>query len=201
MLKNHLTFMNNFTKMDTKINEGVLLRHGIAFEEDALITTINSDDMKGTDILGRNVVLAFRLSSFEHLFPNISIHGDLVSDGLKYYDSLKKLDLTDEQIAKIFKGQKYQTDNLYQLDISNSYKKHKNEPLKEKLESLINDLEKPEITEKKRKDYSFYERLDNLLLAGPVWAKNIYAKDKEGTIELFEAVKKSYDMIKDCNIQ
>lgn len=193
----HLTMTNNITQFEIDIKEKVLLRHGVTFEEDALITKINSSDLLATDILGRNVVLAFRLSSFEHFFPNITVQGDLVSEDSRFYHSFKKMDLTDAQVNKVFKGQKYQTENLYQLDMINSLKNSQNEPLDKKLEDIIEKIECSNEKEELNKVNDFYNNFGNSLLNGPDWANHIYVQGKNHTVEMYNTIRDTYNIIKE----
>ena len=111
----HLTVMNNVTRLG--IAEGVQfrLRHGVTVEHDALITKISGEHGQSIDLIGRSVVLAFRLSGIAAGFPNIlaqkevveSVAGKAVS-GVKF----KQLRLSKEDRMKYFKGERFGTGSL-----------------------------------------------------------------------------------------
>jgi class 3 adenylate cyclase len=62
----HLTFMSNVTQLGLKPNKKLKIRHGIAYEKDALLMKITSaPEIESLDIIGRAVVLAFRLSGIQ----------------------------------------------------------------------------------------------------------------------------------------
>lgn len=191
----HLSMLNNVTQLNTNIKEKILLRHGVTFEEDAQMTIINSKDLKATDIIGRNVVLAFRLSSFEHFFPNITIHGDLVFEDSKFKDAFKKMEINEEILFKVFKGQKYQIDNLYELDITNSLKRNKNKPLKKILKDTIDNNDNIESPLDKRSINLFHNKFDEALRTGPDWANNIYRDNTNHIKEMYNSIKNGYKKI------
>jgi hypothetical protein len=55
----HTTFLTNITQMGLVNESRISIRNALSFEEDALITTIENDNYKLKDILGRSVVLCF----------------------------------------------------------------------------------------------------------------------------------------------
>jgi len=57
------TFITNITQMALESDIRISVRNAMTFEEDALITDIDVNGNKSIDILGRAVVLCFRLSS------------------------------------------------------------------------------------------------------------------------------------------
>ena len=67
----HLTVLNNVTRLGVDTGPKLRLRHGLAMEHDALITTVVDSNGRNLDLIGRSVVLAFRLASIKTDFPNI----------------------------------------------------------------------------------------------------------------------------------
>src|ERR1051325_11309894 len=81
----YLTFLVNVTQLEIKAERKFKLRHGIAYEHDALLTTItHSDGHESLDITGRAVVLAFRLSGIEASFPSIATQKDIIDAARSY---------------------------------------------------------------------------------------------------------------------
>jgi len=98
------------------------LRHGIAYEPDALIVRHSAPDEQSTDIIGRSVVLAFRLSGIRAPFPGIVAHRTIVESARDGGTGLvfKKLRLRAADVLKHFKGERWATRQLYATDDSPS---------------------------------------------------------------------------------
>jgi len=182
-----MVFINNVTQLGISVDEHITLRNGIAFEEDALITKIETKNINGMDILGRNVVLAFRLSSFEHVFPNITIHGVLVSEKMKHYPSIKKIEIEKETIEKVFKGEEYEIDNLYSLDITNSNFTKSKKQLKENTEAIVNKIEN-KTSHDETNDIELVTRIQKSLKDGPKWSRDIMKEYNDFTTLLYRAI-------------
>ena len=65
----HLSVINNVTKLGIEGSIPFHLRHGLTIEHDALITNISDEQGEFLDLIGRSVVLAFRLSGIKAGFP------------------------------------------------------------------------------------------------------------------------------------
>ena len=65
----HLTVMNNVTGLGVTERTRFHLRHGVTVEHDALITKISEEHGESIDLIGRSVVLAFRLAGIRAGFP------------------------------------------------------------------------------------------------------------------------------------
>jgi class 3 adenylate cyclase len=92
------------------------IRHGITYEHDGVSTNITSSNgQKLTDLLGRNIVLAFRLSGIEADFPRIVSQWEIVNRCSILVPSVlkfKSLKLRSKEIDKYFKGEKEGTDSI-----------------------------------------------------------------------------------------
>jgi len=76
----HLSILVNVTQLAVAGERKFRIRHGVTYEQDALLIEINeSDGSKRLDIIGRAVVLAFRLSGISAAFPHVMTHGEVVS--------------------------------------------------------------------------------------------------------------------------
>jgi hypothetical protein len=115
----YLTLLSNTTSLGVAANKKFNIRHGITYEEDALISDIEIDGSKSIDILGRSVVLAFRVSGIPVKFPGIVTQKDLVTESIKKGSFVKtfiKLEFDGDEIIKYFKGEKIGTSSLYATD-------------------------------------------------------------------------------------
>ena len=74
----HLTQINNVTKLGIEGGNPFQLRHGLTNEHDALITKISDEQGEFLDLIGRSVVLAFRLSGIKADFPGIVTQKEVV---------------------------------------------------------------------------------------------------------------------------
>lgn len=178
----YLTLLSNVTCLGIDSDKNIKLRHGITFEEDALITYINENSSKSIDLLGRSVVLAFRLSGIPVQFPGIVTQKDLVTEGLKYNSFVKqfeKLIFTEDEINKYFKGEKWNTKSIYATSLISKRKINLNTVIKN-AKSSIKEIESSNLLtpdEVQRIDY--FKDLEN----GPEWVKAmlnkflIYIKD------------------------
>ncbi len=120
----HLSFMVNITQLDVKSEKPIKLRHGVAFEHDALITTItHPGGFKTMDITGRGVVLAFRLSSAPATFPCVVSTSEL-TEAYKSAGSIisfRKWAVSRDDRLRYFKGEKWGTSGL----VVSAEKKHR----------------------------------------------------------------------------
>jgi class 3 adenylate cyclase len=75
----HLTLLVNVTQLGLKPRRKFRIRHGVTYEQDAsLIKIVHLGGFQSLDIVGRAVVLAFRLSGVAAAFPGIVTQKDLV---------------------------------------------------------------------------------------------------------------------------
>lgn len=106
----HLTFMSNVTQLGLKPKKKFKIRHGVTYEKDALMMKIATEPNKETlDIIGRSVVLAFRLSGIQAEFPSIVTVKELVEKTNKKF---KKWKPSKEEKLKFFKGENFGTDTI-----------------------------------------------------------------------------------------
>lgn len=113
----YLTFLVNITQLGLKPEKGFHIRHGITYEHDALITTINYPDGHiAKDLTGRAVVLAFRLSGIGTQFPCIVTKKELI-DSIRQngqpITTFKKWNPTAEDRLRYFKGERWGTTSIF----------------------------------------------------------------------------------------
>jgi class 3 adenylate cyclase len=111
----HLTVMVNVTQLGLAPKRHFRIRHGLTYEQDALLTKIiHPGGFESLDLIGRAVVLAFRLSGMTAAFPGITVHRDIVevaSVGSPLH--FRRWIPTSEERLKFFKEEKWGTNALY----------------------------------------------------------------------------------------
>jgi class 3 adenylate cyclase len=111
----HLTVLVNVTQLGLDPKRRFKIRHGIAYEQDALLTKIKHEGgFESLDLMGRAVVLAFRLSSIATDFPEITTHRDIVEAvGNDSAFAFRKWKPNSEERLKFFKDERWGTNALY----------------------------------------------------------------------------------------
>lgn len=113
----HLTFLTNVTQLGLRPQQRFKIRHGVAYEQDALLIEITRPGgYKSLDIVGRAVVLAFRLSGVPADFPGIVTQKDLIDASIGHSNSslsFRKWNVNAEEKLKYFKGQRWGTTSVY----------------------------------------------------------------------------------------
>jgi hypothetical protein len=110
----HLTVFNNVTRLGLPLQVKFRLRHGVTYEQDALVSTINyPGGYRAMDLMGRSVVLAFRLAGVPADFPAVTTQGEIAA---AHKSSLPMKFGTwlpgDEDCLRYFKGETWGTTSL-----------------------------------------------------------------------------------------
>jgi hypothetical protein len=176
----HLSFIVNVTQLAVKSSKRFMVRHGIAFEHDALLTNIK--DAKGhemLDITGRGVVLAFRLSGIPASFPGLVTDGSLLKSAREFgYKSteFKSWIPSAEDRLRFFKGERYGTGNLYVSSDKTPRKKSVTSTLKHS-KRLVDAVESKSMVPTGELDVE--SRFCSMMSNGPSWAKTAIAKEHQ----------------------
>lgn len=103
----HLTVLVNVTQMGLDPTRRFRLRHGVTYEPDGLLLTRHSESGVERDVIGRDVVLAFRLAGVPSEFPFIVTpfqlaqlagpHGSIAT--------FEEWEPSEEEILTFFKGE------------------------------------------------------------------------------------------------
>lgn len=167
----HLSVIVNKTKLGVDPNTRLRLRHGITIEHDALVTKIINKEGTSVDLIGRAVILAFRLSTIPTQLPNIVAQKKVIESTEK--ENLvnlhfKKLNINTEDKLKYFKGENWGTNNLVAS--------HSPMPRKRKLSSMLASTKRVvEEVKKGSKDKSLLEKpafkMIKEMEEGPTWAR------------------------------
>lgn len=109
-----LTFYVNVSQLGVESPAKFKIRHAVTLEHDALVIDLAYLDKGATDVLGRAVVLAFRLSSIMAEFPGIVTHREL----LKLVEDtgtigFRKLRMSKDNRLRYFKGETWGTSDIY----------------------------------------------------------------------------------------
>ena len=113
----HLSVLSNVTRLGVDASARPRLRHGLTMEHDALITSVADKSGKSIDLIGRSVVLAFRLAGIKCGFPNIVTQREIVettSDEDIALMEFRRLRLSAPDRLRYFKGQQYGIGDLYE---------------------------------------------------------------------------------------
>jgi class 3 adenylate cyclase len=113
----HLTLLVNVTQLGVATQRRFQIRHGVTYEQDALITRIRyPGGFETLDLTGRNVVLAFRLSGVVTDFPGIVTQRELVQASTanqRLSIDFRAWKVTREEQLKYFKGEKWGIRSVY----------------------------------------------------------------------------------------
>jgi class 3 adenylate cyclase len=113
----HLTLLSNVTSLGVKTSAKVRLRHGVAYEPDALVLRITTQDgYTSQDLVGRAVVRAFRMSGIGSGFPGVVTEGTLVKSYEKTEErpiTFEKRNISQEERLKYFKGERLGTTAVF----------------------------------------------------------------------------------------
>lgn len=169
----HLTAINNVTALGIEGITKFRLRHGLTVEHDALITKVSDGDAEHTDIMGRSVVLAFRLSGISASFPGVITQREIVEAIDKENASkitFKRLALSADEKLKHFKGERWGTKNLFQ----SAERRPRTRTLKSLLRLAKKAIERAENTgDEIGKSVAVTAMLVEELQSGPRWANQV----------------------------
>ena len=169
-----LSLINNVTGLGIESPTRFRLNHGITMEHDALLTMVSDDNGEHFDLIGRSVVLAFRLTGIRANFPNIVSQREVVEATEKErgrYFIFRKLNVSAEDRRKYFKGERWGTANLY----ASAERKPRPRTLDSMLRTVkktIAEAESPQ-TIQDETDPTVKQFME-CLLSGPAWTQDIF---------------------------
>ncbi|MBN1461594.1 MAG: hypothetical protein JXA57_18850 [Armatimonadetes bacterium] len=168
----HLTVMVNVTQLGLAPKSRFKIRHGLTYEQDALLTKIiHPEGLASLDLTGRAVVLAFRLSGMTAAFPGITAQRDIVEaagDSLSL--QFRRWIPTAEEGLKFFKGERWGTNALYVSAAKKPRIRSKKATVKQ-ARSAIQQAEAQVSVDDAR--LTFSRALYDGMLAGPEWSRNV----------------------------
>lgn len=191
----HLTFLNNVTQLGVKPQTKFGIRHGVTYEKDGLLFEIQEHGGNHSlDLIGRGVVLAFRLSGIQAKFPSIVTEKEIVSENLSCYKFIN-WNPSENDILKFFKGE---TLGVEEIMISSE---KASENYSENIEDLINKLNKlidevdNNISTDKEIEESLFKFLE-LMKNGPDWCRDVANLELEFNREMLELLKETKTVLK-----
>jgi class 3 adenylate cyclase len=195
-----LSFYVNISQLAVESPVRFHIRHAVTYEKDALVIDLqHSGGMASRDILGRNVVLAFRISSIKGVFPSIVTERELVDAcrGVRPDPrlSFKKLRFTKEDRLRYFKGETWGTRNLY---VSADNKKRSGSSLQSAIKQAHKALKKYESTDADFGSIPAKIALD--MVKGPQWSRDVISQvEKYIRGELAPALKGALEAMQQMN--
>lgn len=171
-----LSFYVNVTQLAVESPVKFRIRHAITYEKDALVIDLaHSGGMASRDVLGRSVVLAFRISSLKGAFPSVATQKELVEAAKSVTRSttrFNKLTLTREDKLKYFKGEEWGTKDLY---VSSEKIRARMASKKAVIRNAVNALKKYEDADTSVDDTVVFKIVKDMI-AGPPWAREVLQK-------------------------
>jgi class 3 adenylate cyclase len=195
-----LSFYVNVTQLAVDSPVKFRIRHAVTYEKDALVIDLkHSGRMASRDVLGRSVVLAFRLSSLSGAFPSIVTQHELVEAYKKSIVqpgvSFTKLRFSKDDRLRYFKGEDWGIKNLY---VSADKQNRRGRTVRSVLRQARKALDR---YESDNPDYdSVPAKIALDLMKGPQWSRDVGLKMKEYISgQLVPALKDAIQAIRDAS--
>ncbi len=173
-ISKQITVMNNVTGLGVSGETRFRLKHGITVEHDALLTKVTDENGEHFDLVGRSVVLAFRLTGMKASFPSIITQREIVEaiakekvSGFKF----RSLNLSAKDRLKYFKGERWGTTSLYSSAERKPRAKSRASVLR-MVRNTIEEAEKPQTIEDET-DPTIKQFMMSLL-SGPEWTQEVF---------------------------
>jgi len=166
----HMTFLVNITRLGVDSEKAFRIRHGVVIEQDALVTIIKGVSGQTMDIVGRGIVLAFRLAGVKAAFPAIVTTKEV----LELAGDVKRCHFVRwqpnvEEHLKYFKGERWGTTSLCYTSEKKTHRSSLRGVLKNAKKTL-NQFENLSKTPT-NPDVAFMLEFINRMEAGPTWCK------------------------------
>jgi class 3 adenylate cyclase len=175
----HLTFLVNVTQLGLSPGRKFHIRHGITYEHDALLVKIiHTDGHESLDVIGRAVVLAFRICGIEASFPNIVTHRELVDASTPYRRigvTFQKKKIKKEERLRFFKGHDWQTKQIF----VSAGGKRKPTSMKAIVNKAKEVIAKAEGLSGPSDENSFSLQFVRNMMLGPKWCREVISEETE----------------------
>ncbi|MFZ0137103.1 MAG: hypothetical protein WAK89_08600 [Candidatus Sulfotelmatobacter sp.] len=147
------------------------IRHAVTLEHDALVIDLAYSDKSATDVLGRAVVLAFRLSSIKAEFPSIVTNGELLklvkSEATIHFTKLK---LSREDRLRYFKDEAWGTSNIFASGGKERRRRAGVKTLVRRTKKLIEAVESGNVNPKRKE---LIKQVIMEMINGPEWCREV----------------------------
>ena len=170
----HLTVIVNVTQLGTAPKRRFKIRHGLTYEQDALLTkVVHPGGFQSLDLIGRAVVLAFRLSGMTAAFPGITAQRDIVEvAGAGPPLQFRRWTPTAEEGLKFFKGERWGTNALYVSGAKKPRPRSKRAPVKQATLAIRKAEGQGSIDDTR---LVFSRALYAGMMSGPEWSRKVAA--------------------------
>jgi class 3 adenylate cyclase len=170
----HLTVLVNVTQLGLNPRRKFQARHGVTYEQDALLVKIaHPGSYESLDIIGRAVVLAFRLSGAAAPFPGIVTQKELVDASAGHRTAARdfhKWHISSDDKLRYFKGERWSTTTLYK----SSSKKSKTISPSSASKSVRRAIAKAEQADSSNDaSVEFAETFLTRMQSGPDWCRQV----------------------------
>jgi class 3 adenylate cyclase len=166
-----LSFLVNVTQLGVSAPRKFRLRHGLAYEPDAIVVSHAAGDTAYRDVIGRGVVLAFRLSGIRAPFPGVVAHRRLIAAardvGLRH--AYRSRAFTREEVLKYFKGERWSTSEIA-ISSERRPRASSKDALVRKTRALVMRIEKPGAEPKQD---TWVGGFLEAMAAGPTWSRMV----------------------------
>ena len=167
----YLSLLVNVTQLNVESRPKFKIRHAVTYEHDGLHISLSHSNKNSTDVLGRAVVLAFRLSSIKGEFPSIVTQRGLVKESTDRLMNFKKLSFSKEERMKYFKDEAW---GISEIFIS-SDRPHRRVGARPNLKRIKPALALAEGQKPVSGDRAaFIGKLADELESGPEWCKEVW---------------------------
>lgn len=185
------------SQLGVKADHKFRVRHGICFEHDALIIKIFHSSHQSLDVIGRGVVLAFRLSGLPSGYPGITTQKDLVAASAppQAYSWRKRV-LSAEEKLKFFKGEKWGTSSVF----VSSGRIRKPRSIRSTARSIKRALSEVDGSRAAPID-TFIAEFVPRMLKGPSWCRDTIQQYYNHTIKLYQFLQKVLPEIERVNCE
>lgn len=167
-----LTIINNVTSLGVSPKVQFRLKHGLTIERDAILTKISDERAEYYDLIGRSVVLAFRIAGIKiDDFPGVVTQREIVeltaSEDISYI-KFKRLRINAEERLKYFKGDKLGTDSIY---CSTNQKKQRSS-----IKTILRRIDRITASTTQQNEVEINSTITQFIEAmqsGPIWANQV----------------------------
>lgn len=188
----HLTVLSNLTQLGIKSKKKFKIRHGVTYEKDALLMTISENGQTTMDIIGRVVVLAFRLSGIQCESPSIATVRELT---LSTKRSFKKWSPTQEERMKFFKGEKFGLSSVV-VSATNNFKRGSIKSATRHAKKAIASVENPKEQLSESNPVNIFVKA---MYNGPTWCQTIIKEEADFVMNDLLGTLKSIVKVMDEN--
>ena len=169
-----LTLLTNVTQLGLKPKRKFKIRHGVTYEQDALLINIrHTGGFESLDVIGRSVVLAFRLAGITAEYPSIATQKDLVVASVGHVKPTAKFlkwQMSASDKLKYFKGERWGTEGIY-LSGDKSRKVKSPQAVLRQAKRAIHRVETE--SEESDENLDFTRRLLKNMEGGPEWCREV----------------------------